>query len=154
MSSLIINNSTTRFIRAGRTNMVWPVFAIGLFIFINALTLPGIARIAVGGFLLLTLLIGLQMYVTTLARIVFLEDRVQIVLATYEREIAYDMIESVRISKLSLTPLLKVRIKPKSIGHTIRFTIPGPLTPWGSLIECSAKLVEEFRLRGVRGVER
>jgi hypothetical protein len=154
MQSLIISGSTTRFFRAGRTNMVWPVIAIGVLIFFNILTLPNIARIVVGGFLLLTMFVGLRMYVTTLARIEFLDDRIRILLAIYEREVPYGMIESVQIVRLGLTPLLRIRIKSKSTRGTVQFMIPGPFTPWGSLEECSSRLQDEFRVKGIQTIAR
>jgi hypothetical protein len=154
MSSLIISDSTRRIIRAGRGNIGWPIFAILVFLFANAMKLPNTARIMVGGFLLITMFIGLRSYVTTLARIVFLDDYIQIVLAVYERKVPYDTIESVQIVRLRLTPLLRVRIRSKRIGHSIQFAIPGPFTPWGSLKDCSARLAEQFRVKGVQVIER
>jgi hypothetical protein len=153
MTSLIINSSTSRFIRAGRSNMVWPVVVVGIFIFFNAITLPTVpnsARLVLGGFLLLTMFIGLRTYVTTTARVVFLDDRVQIMLAIYTFEAAYDTIELVQIVRLRLTPLLRIRIKSKSPARTLQFMIPGPFTPWGSLEECSARLQDEFHVKGIQ----
>jgi hypothetical protein len=154
MASLKISDSTTPFIRAGRSNMVWPVLAVGVFIFINAMTLPHVTRFVVGGFLLLTILIGLRMYVTTVARVVFLDDRIQISLAIYEREVPYDAIETVQIVRLRLTPMLRMRIRSRLTGRFLQISIPGPFTPWGSLKECSARLAEEFRAKGVQAIER
>lgn len=149
MSSLVINGSTTRFIRAGQSNMALPIFAILIFMVANAMTLPNTARIIVGGFLLLTIFIGLRMYLATVARVVFLDDHIQILLAVYKHEIPYNTIESVQIVRLRLTPLLRIRIKSRGNGHTVQCMIPGPFTPWGSLEECSARLLDEFRVKGI-----
>jgi hypothetical protein len=134
--------------------MVWPVLAVGVFIFVNAMTLPDITRFVVGGFLLSTILIGLRMYVTTLARVEFLEDRIQILLAIYKLEVPYDAIEFIQIVRLRLTPLLRIRIKSRRSGRFVQFLIPGPFTPWGSLKECSARLLEECRVKGIQAFER
>jgi hypothetical protein len=154
MPSLIINESTTPFIRAGRSNMVWPVLAVGVFIFVNAMTLPNITRFVIGGFLFWTILIGLRMYVTTVARVVFLDDRIRMSLAIYEHEIPYDAIEVVQIVRLRLTPLLRMRVKSRLARRLVQISIPGPFTPWGSLKESSARLAEEFRAKGVQVIER
>lgn len=156
LSSLIVNNSTTRFIRAGRINMAWPVIAVGIFIFANVMTMPlsNVARFILGGFLLFTIFIGLRTYVTTLARVVFLDENIQILLAVYERKIPYDAIASVQIVRLRLTPLLRIRIRSRRAGYSVQLAIPGPFTPWGSLGECSARLAEEFRAKGVQVIER
>jgi hypothetical protein len=154
MTSLMISESKTPFIRGGRSNMVWPVLAIGVLIFINAMTLPEITRFAIGGFLLLTISIGLRMYVTTVAQVVFLDDRIHVSLAVYEREVRYDTIEVVQIVRLRLTPLLRIRIRSRLTGRLLQVSIPGPFTPWGSLKECSARLAKEFQAKGVQAIER
>ncbi len=157
MTSLIINSSTSRFIRAGRSNIVWPVVAVGFFIFLNAISLPNVpnaARLLVGGFLLFTIFIGLRMYVTTAARVVFLDDRVQILLAIYQFEALYGAIEFVQFVRFRLTPLLRIRIKSRNPARTLQFMIPGPFTSWGSLEECSARLQDEFRVKGVKIIAR
>jgi hypothetical protein len=154
MPSLMISESTTPFIRAGRSNMVWPILAIGVVIFINTMTLPEVTRLVIGGFLLLTILIGLRMYLTTVAQVVFLNDRVQISLAIYEREVPYETIENVQIVRLRLTPLLRMRIRSRVTGRILQISIPGPFTPWGSLKECSARLAQEFQAKGVQAIER
>ena len=133
--------------------MVWPVLAVGVFIFVNAMTLPNITRFVIGGFLFLTILIGLRMYVTTVARVVFLDDRIRMSLAIYEHEIPYDAIEVVQIVRLRLTPLLRMRIKSRLARRLVQISIPGPFTPWGSLKESSARLAEEFRAKGVQVIE-
>jgi hypothetical protein len=49
---------------------------------------------------------------------------------------------------------LRIRIKSKLARRTLQISIPGPLTPWGSLKESSARLAEEFRAKGVQVIER
>jgi len=134
--------------------MVWPVLALGIFIFVNAMALPYVTRFVIGGFLFFALLIGLRMYVTTVARVVFLDDRIRLSLAIYEREISYDAIEVVQLVRLRLTPLLRMRIRSRLARHLMQISIPGPFTPWGSLKESSARLAEEFRAKGVQVIER
>jgi hypothetical protein len=150
MNALSINDSTTPFIRAGRSNMVWPVIAVAVVMFSNAMTLPASTRFMVGGFLLFTTLIGIRMYVTTLARVMFLDDRIEILLALNKKEVNYDTIEHLQIVRLRLTPLLRVRIKARGNWRVIQFQIPGPITPWGSLEACRERLLQEFRAKGVQ----
>jgi hypothetical protein len=154
MSSLIFNHITTPVSRAGGANLVLPIVGVVLFLLVKAFALPTTAALVVGSFLLCTLFIGVRAYVMTLARIDFLDDRIQMLLALYRREISYDSIESVEILRLRLTPLLRVRIKPKTFGHGIQFTVPGPETALGSLLDCSAHLIEEFQAKGIRAIAR
>jgi hypothetical protein len=154
MSSLIFNHITTPVGRAGGANLILPIIAVGVFIALKALALPLPASLFVSGFLLCTLLLAVRLYLTTLARIDFLDDRIQMLLAVYTREIRYDSIESVEILRLRLTPLLRVRIKPKTFGHGTRFTIQGPESALGSLQDCGLRLAEEFRAKGIRTIAR
>lgn len=146
---MITNASTKPLIRAGRSNMVWPIFGIVTLMFANIMILPIIARIVVGMFLSITLIIGIRMYLATLARIVFMDDRVEMLLALTRREISYDKIKVVKIVRLRLTPLLRIRISPNNAMRAIQFSVPGPTTPWGSLEECGVRIRDEFRAKGV-----
>jgi hypothetical protein len=67
----------------------------------------------VDGFLL-CLFIGARSYVTTSARIDFLEDRIQMLLAISRREIVRSSIQSVEISRSSFAPMWHVYIRPRS----------------------------------------
>jgi hypothetical protein len=95
MKSLIFNHVTTPVSRAGGANLALPVFAIGLFLLVKAFSLPAAQGISLAGFVLFTLFIGVRSYVTTLARIDFLEDRIRMLLAVYRRELVYSSIRSV-----------------------------------------------------------
>jgi len=153
MSSLIFNHITTPVSRAGGANMMLPVVGIGIFFLVKAFALPLGAAILLGGVILVMLYIAVRLYLMTLARIDFLDDRIQLLLAVYRREIRYDSIESVRVVRFGLTPLLWVGIKSKPSGRSISFTVPGPETALGSLQDCSARLIEEFTARGIRTIE-
>jgi hypothetical protein len=153
MSSLIFNHITTPVSRAGGPNMMLPVLCIGIFFLVKAFTLPVGAAILIGGLILVMLFIGVRLYLMTLARIDFLDDRIEMLLAVYKREIRYDSIESVKVVRFGLTPLIWVEIKSKLSGGSIRFTVPGPETALGSLQDCTASLVREFTARGIRTIE-
>jgi hypothetical protein len=154
MSSLIFNHITTPVGRAGAANLILPGIAMVLFLLLKALALPLLSSLVVGGFLLCALFMAVRTYLTTLARIDFVDDRVQMWLSVYRRDIRYDSIESVEILRLRLTPLLRVRIKAKTFGHGAQFTIQGPESALGSLQECSTRLAEEFRAKGIRTIAR
>ncbi len=133
--------------------MLLPVVGIGIFFLVKAFSLPIGAAILIGGVILVMLYIAVRLYLMTLARIDFLDDRIQMILAVYKREIQYDSIESVRVVRFGLTPLLWVGIKSKPSGRTLAFTVPGRETALGSLRDFSARLVEEFSARGIRTIE-
>jgi hypothetical protein len=97
MSSLIFNHITTPVSRAGGANMMLPVLCIGIFFLVKAFTLPVGAAILIGGLILVMLYIGVRLYLMTLARIDFLDDRIEMLFAVYKREIRYDSIESVKV---------------------------------------------------------
>src|ERR1700735_466336 len=149
MKSLIFNHVTTPVSRAGGANLALPVFAIGLFLLVKAFSLPAAPGILLAGFVLFTLFIGVRSYVTTLARINFLEDRIQMLLAVYRREVVYSSIRSVEISRATFSPILYVKIRAKTFGQGVLLSIKGPVTPFGSLRECSARVAEEFRAKGI-----
>jgi hypothetical protein len=149
MSSLIFNHITTRVGRASGANLVLPVIAIGLFLLAEAFSLPKLQAILVGGFVLFVLIIGVRSYVTTLARIEFSEDRIRMLLAVYGREIPYTSIKYVEISRSLFTPVLYVKIRAKTFGQGVVLSIKGPETPFGSLRECSPRVAEEFRSKGI-----
>jgi hypothetical protein len=88
----------------------------------------------------------------TLARIDFLDDRIEMLLAVYKREIRYDSIESVKVVRFGLRPLIRVEIQSKLSGGGVPFTVPGPETASGSLQDCTARLVQEFTARGIRTI--
>jgi hypothetical protein len=75
-----------------------PVFAIGLFLLVKAFSLPAAQGMLLAAFVLLTLFVGARSYMTTLARIDFLGDRIQMLLAVYRRELVYSSIRSVDFS--------------------------------------------------------
>jgi hypothetical protein len=131
-----------------------PVLAILLVLLVKAFSLPVPRAIVVGGFLICCLFIGVRSYVTTSARIDFLEDRIQMLLAVYRREIAYSSIRSVEISRSPFWPILCVKIRAKSLGRGVMLSIRGPETPFGSLQDCSARLAEEFRAKGIETIVR
>ena len=149
MSSLIFNHITTPVSRAGGANLALPVFAIGLFLLVKAFSLPAAPGILLAGFVLFTLFIGVRSYVTTLARINFLEDRIQMLLAVYRREVVYSSIRWVEISRATFSPILYVKIRAKTFGQGVLLSIKGPETPFGSLRECGVRVAEEFRAKGI-----
>ena len=149
MSSLIFNHVTTPVNRAGGANLALPVFAIGLSLLVKAFSLPAAPGILLAGFVLFTLFIGVRSYVTTLARIDFLEDRIQMLLAVYRRELVYSSIRSVEISRSTFSPILYVKIRAKTFGWGVLLSIKDPETPFGSLQDCSARVAEEFRAKGI-----
>jgi hypothetical protein len=153
VSSLIINNSAKRFIRAGSSNMVLPIFVILIVLIAHVGTLPLPARLMMIGFLLLTATIGVRMYLRTLARVDFLDNRLELVLAVWKREVPYDTIQSVQLVRFRFNPLLRIRIKLKSSLFGVQFLVRGPFTPWGSLKECSARFAEEFQAKGIQVIE-
>jgi hypothetical protein len=104
MSSLIFIHITTPVSRAGGANMMLPVLCIGIFFLVKAFTLPVGAAILIGGPILVILYIAVRLYLMTLARIDFLDDRIEMLLAVYKREIRYDSIESVKVVRFGLTP--------------------------------------------------
>jgi hypothetical protein len=75
MSSLIFNHVTSRVGRAGGANLALPVFAILLVLLVQAFSLPTVKAVLFGAFLVCCLFVGVRSYVTTLARIDFLERR-------------------------------------------------------------------------------
>jgi hypothetical protein len=154
MSSLVFNHITSPVGRAGGANMSLPVIGIGIFILVKVLTLPIYSAITFGGLIILMLVIAIQTYVTTLARIDFLDDRIQMLLAIHKREIKYDSIESVEIVHWRPSPLLRVRIKSKIFGHSVTCSIPGSETALGSLADVSALLAAEFRRKGIQTITR
>jgi hypothetical protein len=149
MSSLIFNHITSRVGRAGGANLMLPVFAIMLVLLVQAFSLPLLKAILVSGFFVCCLFVGVRSYVTTLARIDFLEDRIQMLLAVYRREIVYSSIRSVELSRSTFWPILHIKIRAKTFAQSISLSIKGPETPLGSLQECSARLAEEFRAKGI-----
>lgn len=149
MSSLIFNHVTSRVGRAGGAHMMLPVLVIALFLLAKAFSLPKYQAILLGVSLICCLSLGIRFYVTTLARIDFLEDRIQMLLAVYSREMSYASIKSVEISRYTFTPALRVKIRAKTFGRGILLSITGPETPYGSLKECSVKFAEEFRAKGI-----
>ena len=154
MSSLIFNHITSRVGRAGGANLMLPVFAILLVLLVETFSLTGLKAILVGGFLVCCLFVGVRSYVTTLARIDFLEDRIQMLLAVYRREIVYSSIRSVEVSRSTFWPVLHVKIRAKTFAQGILLSIKGPETPLGSLQECSARLAEEFRAKKIETIVR
>jgi hypothetical protein len=154
MSSLIFNHIPSRVGRAGGANLMLPVFAIGLFLLVKAFSLPAGEGVLFGCFVVFCLFIGVRSYVTTLARIDFLEDRIQMFLAVYRREIFYSSIRSVKISRSTFSPTLYVKIRAKTFGEGTLLSIKGPETPFGSLGDCSARLAEEFRGKGIETIVR
>jgi len=154
MSSLIFNHVTSRVGRAGGANLALPVFAILLVLLVKVFSLPTTNAILLGGFLVFCLFVGVRSYVTTLARIDFLEDRIQMLLAVYRREIVYSAIRSVQIYRSTFSPILYVKIRAKTFGQGILLSIKGPDTPLGSLLDCSARLAEEFRAMGIEAIVR
>jgi len=154
MSALIFNHITSRVGRAGGANLALPVFAILLVLLVKAFSLPTANAIWLGGFLVFCLFVGVRSYVTTLARIDFLEDRIQMLLAVYRREIVYSSIRSVAIYRSTFWPVLYVKIRAKTFGQGVLLSIKGPETPFGSLQDCSARLAEEFRAMGIKTIVR
>lgn len=67
--------------RAGGANMMLPVVGIGVFFLVKAFALPIGAAILVGSFILAMLYVVVRLYLMTLARIDFLDDRIQPLLA-------------------------------------------------------------------------
>jgi hypothetical protein len=149
MSSLTFNHITSRVGRAGGANLALPVFAILLILLVQAFSLPTAKAALFGAFLVCCLFVGVRSYVTTLARIDFLEDRLKMLLAIYRREIVYSSIRSVEISRSTFSPVLHVKIRAKTFGMGILLSIRGPETPFGSLRDCGARLAEEFRTKGI-----
>ncbi len=132
--------------------MMLPVLGIGIFFLVKAFTLPVGAAILIGGLILVMLYIGVRLYLMSLARIDFLDDRIEMLLAVYKREIRYDSIEPVKVVRVGLRPLIWVEIKSKLSGGSIPFTVPGPETASGSLQDCTARLVQELTARGNRTI--
>jgi hypothetical protein len=154
MSALIFNHITAPVGRAGGANMSLPLIGIEILILAKILTLPILAAISFGGLFMPFLYMAVRAYVTTLARIDFLDDRIQMLLAIYKREISYDSIESVEIVRWRLSPLLRIRIKSKGFGHGVLCSIPGRETASGSLEEVGALLTAEFRAKGIQTTSR
>ena len=154
MSSLIFNHIASPVSRAGGANMSLPVIGMGIFLLVEALALPILSSITLGGLISLVLAMAIRTYVTTLARIDFLDDRFRMLLAIYGREIKYDSIESVEIVHWRLSPQLRVQIRSKRFGHGILCTVPGRETALGSLEEVSALLAAEFRAKGIQTITR
>lgn len=149
MKSLTINSSTTPFLRAGRSNAIWPIVAVAGFLLINAGALPPASQFAVSAFVLVTIGLGVRMYITTVARVVFLDDSIEVLRSVDKQHLRYDSIESVELTRLRLTPLLRVRIKSRLSPIKLQFVIPGPMTQWGTLEDCSAKLKLLCEARGL-----
>jgi hypothetical protein len=154
VQSLIFNHITSPVGRAGGANMSLPVIGMGIFLLVKVLALPILSAITFGGLILLMLYLAIRTYVTTLAKIDFLDDRIQMLLAIYAREVKYDSIESVEIVHWRLSLQLRVKIRSKRFGHGILCTVPGRETALGSLEKVSALLATEFRAKGIETITR
>src|ERR1700761_8153707 len=103
-SSMIFNHFTSRGGRAGGANLMLPVFVIAGVMLVQAFSLPIAKAVLLSAFLGICLFVGVRSYLTTVARIYFSDDRMQMFLAVYEREIPYSAIKYVEIARHSFTP--------------------------------------------------
>jgi hypothetical protein len=149
MNDFIVSNSEVPVIRAGSSNLVWPIMAIALFMLIRSSELPMAGQVTVSVFLLATMALGIRLFITTVARITFLNEAIEVLLAVTSKKIQYHEIDCVELTRLRLTPLLRIRIRLKETGRWLQFSIRGPITRWGTLAESSAAFRTKFESKGV-----
>jgi len=154
MTTLTINDSDVPVVRAGSSNLVWPIIAIALFMLVRAADLPTSGQLIVSIFLLLTIALGIRLFATTLAKVTFLDDAIDVMLAVSKRKIRYEQIEFVELTRMRLTPLLRIRIKSKNSADRLQLAVRGPFTPWGTLNECSSRFRKLLEEKGVRVTEK
>lgn len=154
MTTLTINDSTVPVLRAGSSNVVWPIVGIAVFMLFKAAELPGNEQWIVRIFMLITIALGIRLFITTAARVTFLDDTVEVLMAVGSRRLRYDQIESVELVRMRLTPLLRMRLKPKGSRGRLQLSVKGPITAWGTLAECSTKLRKQFEGKGIIVVEK
>src|SRR5919109_111500 len=149
MTTLSINDSRVPVLRAGSSNMVWPIIGIAVFMLFKAGELPRKEQLLIGIFMLITIALGIRMFVTTAARVTFLDEAVEVLMAVSSKRLRYEQIESVELVRMRLTPLLRVRMKQKGSRRRLQLSVKGPVTGWGTLAECSTRLRKQFEEKGI-----
>src|SRR6185295_9907306 len=122
MTIFAINNSEVPVVRAGSSNLVWPIIAIALFMLVRASELPPSGRLTISAFMLLTITLGIWLFMTTVARLTFSDDAIDILRAITRETIRYEQVDFVELTRMRLAPLLRIRIMLKMSGRKLQLT--------------------------------
>lgn len=147
---LAMTSSTTPIVRGGRANLALPILAIGLVLLWKVAEVEGLGRYLLGGFVLWSMAIGWQSYYTTLTRLTFRDEYLEIMFPLRAVRLRYDAINGIKFRRHTLSPIASLKIFTSTSSRVVRVNIAGSFTPWGSLDECVQKLRKELIARGVK----
>lgn len=149
MTILALSSSKTPFVRGGAANIIFLVLVIGGIMLWQLFDTFRPVSLAFVAFVVGTMLFGIHRYLYTFVRLEFRDKNLVVVFPIHALTFEYSDIELARVLETRWPARLEMRLKRKGAPFSLKYSIQGPYTPWGTLAECRSKLVAELAAHGV-----